>query len=633
MAPAPSPIDPTPPTDESADESTVLIFSPGQAWPPTALQARLPGYEVIAEPLKKRQARRTRRVYLDTFAYTLHQQGLLLEWCDLDCGTLSLLRAEDGTVLARGPTAAPPTGLADLGKGALARRLSAPLAGLCLQPAIWLSGRMERLRVVNASGKMEARIEFRRERPEEIKETKEAKAKGAGTKEAEAKGHEIATLVVDPLPGYPRSATQIAAALRALGATPLATDPLTLALALLGRSPQPPAIEPPTLTAEQPPAAALKRVLLYYAACLEGLLPEVLAGQDPESLHDFRVAIRRTRALLSALGEALPAREVARYRQELSWLQQESGPLRDLDVYLQWLSTLAQSEAPWARDLLPVLDHLQGRRAEAQAAWQAVLASPRCTQLLPAWRHLLETRSRRRKGEPGIGPWVGGRIWRLYRKTCRLGHQAETAAEIDPILLHELRKRCKKLRYVQEAFRDVLPALVQGKGHSKGEGTPTPGEKGKGKPPGEKGKGKPQGEKGKGKPQGDKAKARKDSAKDTSEDPIKALKGLQEVLGEAHDAHVHQQVLRELAAALAAETAGGLSLPVATALQALGALRRAAEREANAEFESCFRRFAKGNIKAAYRHLRHQDQDQGQGDAGDKKHTGSDQGSPGSGGE
>src|SRR6201999_2066264 len=61
--------------------------------------------------------------------------------------------------------------------------------------------------------------------------------------------------------------------------------------------------------------------------------PGVRLGSDPEDLHKFRVATRRTRAIARAtkpiLGDTL--RDL---NDELKWLSGILGPVRDLDVMI-----------------------------------------------------------------------------------------------------------------------------------------------------------------------------------------------------------------------------------------------------------------------------------------------------------
>ena len=55
---------------------------------------------------------------------------------------------------------------------------------------------------------------------------------------------------------------------------------------------------------------------------------------DSEFLHDFRVAVRRTRSLLGQIRYVLPKRRVTRFKRDFAWLGEVTGPARDMDVYL-----------------------------------------------------------------------------------------------------------------------------------------------------------------------------------------------------------------------------------------------------------------------------------------------------------
>src|SRR5262249_47611073 len=65
-------------------------------------------------------------------------------------------------------------------------------------------------------------------------------------------------------------------------------------------------------------------------------------GEDPEELHDMRVATRRIRAALSVFREALPVR-AARFNREWAWLADSLGRVRDLDVQTVELRAWAAS--------------------------------------------------------------------------------------------------------------------------------------------------------------------------------------------------------------------------------------------------------------------------------------------------
>ena len=69
--------------------------------------------------------------------------------------------------------------------------------------------------------------------------------------------------------------------------------------------------------------------------------PGLRANIDTEFLHDFRVALRRTRSLLRQLKHVFPSDSVEHFSTEFSWLGRLTGPPRDLDVLI--LSLRAQA--------------------------------------------------------------------------------------------------------------------------------------------------------------------------------------------------------------------------------------------------------------------------------------------------
>lgn len=62
--------------------------------------------------------------------------------------------------------------------------------------------------------------------------------------------------------------------------------------------------------------------------------PVVLNTGDPEGVHQARVGVRRIRAALSLFKSVLDPDRLAAAREDLRWLQQDLGPARDLDVFL-----------------------------------------------------------------------------------------------------------------------------------------------------------------------------------------------------------------------------------------------------------------------------------------------------------
>jgi CHAD domain-containing protein len=205
---------------------------------------------------------------------------------------------------------------------------------------------------------------------------------------------------------------------------------------------------------------SMRKILLSLLDTLERNIPGTRADLDSEFLHDLRVATRRTRSALSQVKRVLPQGVVDEFKQRFAWLGQITGPTRDLDVFLL--------EMPRYRATLPAamagdLDAFEGRLRAAQQSEQAKLrrklGSPEMQALLDDWHRILEAEVP--PGEPGsfadlpIEPVASARIWGMYKKVLKAGRSITWDGP--PEAMHELRKDCKKLRYLIEFFRALYP--------------------------------------------------------------------------------------------------------------------------------------------------------------------------------
>jgi CHAD domain-containing protein len=209
-----------------------------------------------------------------------------------------------------------------------------------------------------------------------------------------------------------------------------------------------------------PARDAARALFLHLLGTLEVNLPGVRADLDPEFLHDFRVAVRRTRSALGQLKGVLPPRIAARFAAAFAGLQEMTGPARDLDVYVLELPSLATLLPPRSRRSLgPLARLLARRRREAHERLAAALGEPGFSRLLADWRaFLMAPTPRRPRGASNArrpaAIVAAERIRRLHRRALREGNAItprSPAAE-----LHELRKTCKKLRYLVELFQSLL---------------------------------------------------------------------------------------------------------------------------------------------------------------------------------
>lgn len=184
----------------------------------------------------------------------------------------------------------------------------------------------------------------------------------------------------------------------------------------------------------------------------------VRGGLDSKFLHDFRVALRRTRTCLAQIRGVFPQRTVDHFRREFSWLGRASGPKRDLDVHLLHVDEYEARLGGKVRDhLAPLREFLEDRRRIEQARLAKALQSARYRTLIRSWKGFLDEpvpeKTRLPNAKRPILDVASERIERRFRRVLRDGR--EIKASSPPEALHRLRIECKKLRYLLEFFRSL----------------------------------------------------------------------------------------------------------------------------------------------------------------------------------
>lgn len=211
---------------------------------------------------------------------------------------------------------------------------------------------------------------------------------------------------------------------------------------------------------EMTPVEAFRSVALSCLAHLQRNEAGAIAGENPEFVHQARVAIRRLRSAFRLFAPVLAVDFVNVYSPRWRDLAGGLGSARDWDVFLA--ETLAPLEQAFPEDPdLPVLRARgEAAKAKAQAAAGVTLKQKAYSQLLLAFTAALF-----RVGAPTIeapGRASGARLRKFVAR--RLQKRAEMIellvsghAKMNAESRHELRIAFKKLRYALEFFAPVLP--------------------------------------------------------------------------------------------------------------------------------------------------------------------------------
>jgi CHAD domain-containing protein len=203
-------------------------------------------------------------------------------------------------------------------------------------------------------------------------------------------------------------------------------------------------------------AVALTVLRRHFSALL-AREPGTRLGDDIEELHEMRVASRRLRAALSLFVEVLPETAL-RARDELRWIGERLGAVRDIDVLAEqldsWLDTVEGAD----RDALAMLRSLlHEQRQVARVAMLEMLDSRRYEAFVSRFGRTLSARHEARSGPASqaaraLAPELIERHYRSVRKAGDSIRLASPATEY-----HRLRIRCKRLRYALEFLGPLYP--------------------------------------------------------------------------------------------------------------------------------------------------------------------------------
>jgi CHAD domain-containing protein len=229
-------------------------------------------------------------------------------------------------------------------------------------------------------------------------------------------------------------------------------------------------LEPATGPEPTGESTAAEVVLAYMRAQADTVTAEDLQVRrdQPESVHDMRVAVRRLRSTLQAYGGVLPKEQTRGLIDELRWLGAVLGAARDEEVLSDRL-TARLTDVPQELVIGPVSARVRGfyapRRAAARAELIAALDSERCVALFDGLDRLLAapplTPAAAERADRTLPPMA----WRAFRRVKRrMKHALDTPAGPErDLALHEARKAAKRARYAVEVLWPALAGKAPGR--------------------------------------------------------------------------------------------------------------------------------------------------------------------------
>lgn len=199
------------------------------------------------------------------------------------------------------------------------------------------------------------------------------------------------------------------------------------------------------------PTAAFRKIAFECLEHLQGNHPGAVASDNPEFIHQMRVAARRLRAAFRTFAPGLPQQLAVDLLPPLRTLTGLLGHARDFDVLHAEIVAPVMHALPDEPRLAALTGVAANRRHVAHAEAVRYLKSAAYGQLLlqaTAQLHCLIPPLEEDAATPiGLSNFAGRRLKRLRKKLQMLAARCDMD---DPASLHQVRITAKRLRYALE---------------------------------------------------------------------------------------------------------------------------------------------------------------------------------------
>jgi CHAD domain-containing protein len=204
---------------------------------------------------------------------------------------------------------------------------------------------------------------------------------------------------------------------------------------------------------------AAKAIYTNLLTTMQANIQGIVADLDSEFLHDFRVAIRRTRSGLSLIKDVFDPEISKRFKEDFRYLGQITGPVRDLDVYLLMEDNYkARLPEHLQEGLHFFFEDLAKQRSREQKKLVRTLKAPACQSILQDWQEYLENEDNDYRSGNSLKPvhvLANKIISKRFQRILRDGKAIRPDSADEE--LHRLRIQGKKMRYALEFFSSLYP--------------------------------------------------------------------------------------------------------------------------------------------------------------------------------
>lgn len=224
-----------------------------------------------------------------------------------------------------------------------------------------------------------------------------------------------------------------------------------------------------SLSPDMPIAELGRQMLAAQLAIMRTHLPILQQGPEVTAVHETRKAIRRTYTAVRIFRAYFEPGLLDGYRRRLRKLMKRLAPCRDTAVFLDKLQRFA---AESGADLAELVTYWQVQKTAVDANLQQYLSRAKWAAFWPQYAEFTSITGRGALPLPVLAPYkarhlipgllyervAGVRAFEAYGHCGRLP-SAHTAADLHQ--MHQIRIRCKELRYAFEFFSPLLGPEIE----------------------------------------------------------------------------------------------------------------------------------------------------------------------------
>ncbi|MEJ2764696.1 CHAD domain-containing protein [Photobacterium sp. MCCC 1A19761] len=186
--------------------------------------------------------------------------------------------------------------------------------------------------------------------------------------------------------------------------------------------------------------------------------PGIIRDDDIEFLHQYRVSLRRCRALISLMKDLFVPRQQKMLNLSLKTLMQKTNQLRDLDVFLaqidDYFSVLDHQHHQGLSCFVDTLQHEREATFKAAKKWlKTENYEQQCQQVKGLIKEL--EASPADQGHRKSKPFAQAILWKHFQRALSICNTLNGDSPDENV--HQLRICCKKLRYLLEYFTPLFP--------------------------------------------------------------------------------------------------------------------------------------------------------------------------------